>query len=229
MKIDKIRDISILLAEDEEELRESLREYLELFFHRVYVASNGLEAYEIYKYKKPSIIITDVNMPALSGLEFVSKIRENDLETKIIILSAYSDQEKLLQAIKLHLEIYLIKPIKTDALKKILFETVDSIKKTTNRAYVDETIYWDYKTSSLWLDSKEVKLRSKENLLLKLLFSKPNQTFSAQAIFKYIQSDKEKKPFSNYAVTSLIKRIRSKLPLELIHNIYGSGYKITTL
>lgn len=229
MKIEKIKDISILLAEDETELRETLLEYLQIFFNRVYSASCGKEAYEIYKQKKPNIILTDISMPNLDGLAMIAKIRKNDKETKIIVMSAHSDQEKLLNAIKLHLESYLIKPIKTDTLKTILFDTVDLIRKTTNRVYVSDTTYWDYDTNTLWDSSKEIKLRKMENLLLKLLFSEPNKCFSAEDIFKYLHEQKSEKEFSSHAVTSLMKRIRIKLPDGVIHNIYGLGYKVIPL
>lgn len=229
MKIERIRDISILLAEDETELREMLCEYLQLFFNRVYTAECGNEAYDIYKHKKPHIILTDISMPNLDGLKMISKIREEDKETKIIVMSAHSEQDKLLEAIKLHLESYLIKPIKTDMLKKILFETVDLIRKTTNRIYVNDTTYWDKDTNTLWESSKEIKLRKMENMLLKLLFSKPNHCFSAEEIFKYLHEDKKEKEFSSHAITSLMKRIRTKIPEGIIHNIYGSGYKIVSI
>lgn len=227
MKIEKIRDISILLAEDEVELREMLCEYLQLFFNRVYSAACGNEAYDIYQQKRPNIILTDISMPNLDGLDMIAKIRKHDKNTKIIVMSAHSEQEKLLQAIKLHLEAYLIKPIKTDVLKNILLETVELIRKTTNRTYVTDAIYWDNDTNTLWESAKEIKLRKMENLLLKLLFSKPNHCFGAKEIFDYLHEEKEEKEFSIHAVTSLMKRIRVKLPNnEIIHNIYGSGYKI---
>ncbi|PNV83102.1 MAG: DNA-binding response regulator [Sulfurimonas sp.] len=227
MKVEKIRDMSVLLAEDETELRETLTEYLQIFFNRVYTASCGNEAYDIYKQKKPEIILTDINMPNLDGFDMIAKIRKNDKETKIIVMSAHSDQEKLLQAIKLHLEAYLIKPIKTDTLKNILLETVNLIRKTANRVYVSETIYWDYDTNTLWENTKEIKLRKMENLLLRLLFSEPNNCFSSQDIFTYLHTGKEEKEFSSHAITSLMKRIRTKLPDGIIHNIYGLGYKVT--
>ena len=226
MKIEKIKDISILLAEDEAELRETLSEYLQIFFNRVYTASCGNEAYDIYRQKSPNIILTDISMPNLDGLDMIAKIRKYDTETKIIVMSAHSDQEKLLRAIKLHLETYLIKPIKTDALKSVLLDTVDLIRKTTHRVYVTDTTYWDYDTDTLWNNSKEIKLRKMENLLLRLLFSEPNHCFSAEEIFKYLHEGKEEKEFSSHAVTSLMKRIRTKMPDGVIHNIYGLGYKV---
>ena len=226
MQIDKIRDISILIAEDELELLESIKEYLEIFFNRVYTASCGNEAYDIYLHKRPNIILTDINMPNLDGLSLISKIREEDNETKIIVMSAHSDQEKLLRAIKLHLETYLIKPIKNDDLKKVLVDTVCLIRDTEKRIYVSDAVYWDKDTDKLIQNNKEILLRNKENLLLKLLFSKPNHSFSAEEIFKYLQDDKEEKKFSSHSITSLMKRLRTKIPDEVIHNIYGSGYKI---
>jgi DNA-binding response OmpR family regulator len=227
MKIDKIEDISVLIAEDEIELLESLREYVEIFFAKVYTASCGDEAYEIYEKKKPSIILTDINMPNLNGLDMISKIRENDNIVKIIVMSAHSEEEKLLHAIKLHLETYLIKPIRSDELKEILFETVELIRNTQKRIYVDEFVYWDKESKSLWSDSKEVELKNRESLLLTLLFSKPNQAFNAEEIFEYLHKDK--KEFSSYSITSLMKRLRSKIPDSVVQNVYGSGYKITSI
>ena len=229
MANDKIRDISILVAEDEIELLEFIKEYLEIFFHRVYTASCGKEAYDIYKQKRPNIILTDINMPNLDGLSMISKIRKNDNETKIIVMSAHSEQDKLLHAIKLHLETYLIKPIKTDLLKEVLFKTVATIRETEKRIYVNDLIYWDKDTNTLWHNSQEIKLRHKENLLLKLLFSKPNQSFSSKEIFEYLNRGNKTKEFSTHSVTSLMKRLRTKIPDEIIHNIYGSGYKIVTV
>ncbi len=229
MEIDKIRDISILVAEDELELLESLKEYLEIFFHRVYTASCGEKAYDIYQQKRPNIILTDINMPNLDGLDFISKIREEDNETKIIVMSAHSEQDKLLRAIKLHLETYLIKPIKNDDLKKVLVDTVCLIRDTEKRIYVSDTVYWDKDTNTLMQNSKVIPLRNKESLLLQLLFSKPNHSFSAEEIFDYIHSDKDGKEFSSHSITSLMKRLRTKIPDEVIHNIYGSGYKVIPL
>lgn len=230
MKIDKIKDISILLVEDELELREMIFEYLQIFFSRIFVASKGDEAYEIYKYKKPDIILTDINIPNLNGLDMISKIRKEDATTKIIIMSAHSDQEKLLLAVGMHLESYLIKPIETDAIKKILMKTVDSIRKISSRIYVDDNLFWDNNTNTLWENKQEIELKYRENLVLRLLFSKPNYSFSAEEIFEYLNLEKTEKKFSSHAITSLIKRIRLRVPNhEIIQNLYGSGYRVITI
>ena len=229
MTIDKIKDISILVVEDETELREYIVEYLEIFFNRVYSAEDGKKALDIYNQKCPNIILTDINMPNLDGLALVSKIRENDKETKIIIMSAHSEQEKLLEAIKLHLETYLIKPIKTDMLKRVVMDSVELIRKTNRRIYLSEELHWDKNSNTLFFNQKEIKLVKNEQEIMKLLLSKSNHTFSPQEIFEHLWHRDGKKEFSNSAITSLMKRLRIKLPEGVVLNIYGAGYKIAII
>lgn len=223
-----IDDISILIAEDELELREYLSEYLQIFFQHVYVAECGEDAYTQYLEKHPDIILSDINMPNLDGISLISRIRKQDTATKIIIMSAHSEQEKLLRAIELNLVTYLIKPIKTDILKSLLFELVDELRASTKRLYLSEDIYWDKTNLTLWQKDKEIILKEKESLLLQLLCSNPNHAFTSQDIFDYIYKENSQKEFSEYAVTSFIKRVRIKLPTDIIYNEYGSGYKIVT-
>ena len=220
-------NVSILVAEDEAELREYLVEYLQLFFKNVYSAGCGKEAYKIYLDKKPNIILSDINMPHLDGLSMISKIRENDIKTKIIIMSAHSDTDKLLRAVELHLVTYLVKPIKIERLKEVLFDTVETIKSSLTRVNLGSDIYWDRTENRLYSNAEHIVLKERESMLMELLCSNINQAFSNEEIFHhlYTKSDKE---YSEYAITSLIKRLRSKLPTNIIHNEYGSGYKIRT-
>ncbi len=218
-------NVSILVAEDEAELREYLVEYLQLFFKNVYSAGCGQEAYKIYLDKKPNIILSDINMPHLDGLSMISKIRENDIKTKIIIMSAHSDTDKLLRAVELHLVTYLVKPIKIERLKELLFDTVETIKSSSTRVNLGSDIYWDKIENRLYSNAKHVVLKERESMLMGLLCSNVNSAFANEKIFHhlYAKSDKE---YSEYAITSLIKRLRSKLPKNIIQNEYGSGYKI---
>ena len=218
-------NISILVAEDEEELREYLIEYLQLFFKNVYSAKCGQEAYSIYLDKGPDIILSDINMPNLDGLSMISKIREKDLKTKIIIMSAHSDKEKLLKAVELNLLTYLIKPIKLETLKQLLFNTVESLKSSSDKVHLGSDIYWSKTQNRLYSNEEHVILKERESMLMGLLCSNINQAFSNEEIFHHLYS-KSDKEYSEYAITSLIKRLRSKLPKNIIQNEYGSGYKI---
>ena len=229
MENEKIKDISVLLVEDELELRDYLVEYLQLFFIKVYVAKDGQEGYMIYLDKHPDIIVTDINMPIMDGLTLISKIRQRDKDTKIVVMSAHSEEEKLLRAVELHLETYLIKPIKTDKLKDVLLDSVESLRKVLKRVYIQQSVYWDNTTDTLWENGEQVLLKARETLLLKLLCSKANQAVSAESIFYTIYKDNEAKEFSSDSVTSLMKRVRVKLPKGVIKNVYGAGYKIVSI
>ncbi len=220
-----IEDISILIAEDESELREYLREYLQIFFKKVYVAKCGNEGYAQYLEKRPDIILSDINMPNLDGLSMIKRIRERDTETDIIIMSAHSEQEKLLKAIELGLVTYLIKPINSQKLKDVLLSLVDKLRASKKRIYLSQDIFWDKATSTLWNSEKHISLKEKELMLFELLCSKINHAFTAEEIFYHLYGE-GKKEFSEYSITSFIKRLRAKLPENLIQNEYGLGYKI---
>jgi len=221
-----IEDISILITEDEAELRESLQEYLEIFFKKVYIAKCGKEGYAQYLDKRPDIILSDINMPNLDGLSMIRRIRQNDSETDIIIMSAHSEKDKLLQAIELGLVTYMIKPINLQKLKETLLNIVDKLRSSKKRVYISSDIFWDKTTSTLWSHTKQIFLKEKEILFFELLCSKLNYAFTAKEIFEHLYNGQDDKEFSEYSITSFIKRLRTKLPQNLIQNEYGSGYKI---
>ena len=224
----KICDISILIAEDEKKLLNTMVEYLELFFENVYTAEDGLTAYKIYKKQKPDIIIADIHMPHLDGLSMIEKIRKKDLRTKIIITTAHSEKEKLIQAIELHLVKYLVKPVQSDRLKEILLSLVDELRQKRDRIYLKEAFYWDKTKKRLFHDEDEIDLKPKEQKVLELLCSRTNQSISSFDIYNYLYEDQPERDFSSNAITSLMKRIRQKLPKETIKSSYGVGYILQT-
>ena len=92
----ELKDISILCVEDEDGIREMIVSTLKFYFKEVYEAIDGNEAYELYDYYNPKIILTDIQMKNGNGLDLVKKIRETDSETMIIMLTAHSNEEYLI-------------------------------------------------------------------------------------------------------------------------------------
>jgi len=226
--LEKISDISVLVAEDEKQILEPMVEYLQLFFEDVYMARDGLNAYRIYEKNRPDIIISDIHMPHMDGLTMIEKIRKKDKKTKIIITTAHSEREKLLQAIKLHLVEYLIKPVQSDLLKEMLLSLVDELRHDTDRVELKEGYAWDAARKLLFHDDKEVPLKEKEKKVLDLLCKHANQTVSVFDIYNHLYADQPDKEFSSNAVTSLMKRIRPKLPSNTVATVYGVGYILYT-
>ncbi len=111
-------DISILFVEDEELLRAIYERILEKVVNRLYIAENGKEGLEQYKIHKPDLIITDIMMPVMDGLEMVDHIRKNDNNVRLVILSAYGEAEYFMDAIKIGVNSFLLKPVET---KKLIF------------------------------------------------------------------------------------------------------------
>ena len=111
-----LNNFSILLIEDDVDTQENIKIILEDDVKEFYQAYNGQEGFDIFKEKNPDIILTDINMPYLTGLELVSMIRALDKDKPIIILSAYDDRENLLNSINLGSNGFIPKPIDIDLL-----------------------------------------------------------------------------------------------------------------
>ncbi|XPV67981.1 MAG: response regulator [Halarcobacter sp.] len=119
-----LKRLRILYVEDDENIKNELSSLFSNFFKTVYTASNGLEGLELYKEKKDRIdvIIADINMPKLSGIEMISQIRKSNKDIPVIFATAYSDSKLLVEAIKLKVSEYIIKPIDIKKLMTILAE-----------------------------------------------------------------------------------------------------------
>lgn len=104
-------DISLLYVEDEKVTREQVSRILQRIVTELYVAENGQQGLELYREKRPDIILTDIMMPVMNGLEMSREIRSMDRDSQLIMLTAYSDTEYLLECISLGVNQYVQKPV----------------------------------------------------------------------------------------------------------------------
>jgi PAS domain S-box-containing protein len=115
MSIDKnlLKRLTLLYVEDDDIIRTELSQLLTNFFSMVHVAKNGKEGLRTYLENQDHIdlILTDVNMPELNGIEMIKKVRDFDTKIPVIFATAYSDSEFLVEAIKLRVQEYIVKPI----------------------------------------------------------------------------------------------------------------------
>lgn len=109
-KINKklLENLTILYVEDEEIIRSEVIYLLSKFVKKVYTAKNGIEGLELHKKVNPDIIITDIQMPKMNGLDMISSLDNN---TPVIVTTAHSDMSYFLKAIELHVNKFVIKPI----------------------------------------------------------------------------------------------------------------------
>lgn len=215
---------TLLYVEDEPMIREMAVEYLQNFFRQVYEASNGLEALEIYHEKKPDIIITDIEMPRMNGIEFASKIRQEDRLTPIIMSTAYTSVEYLLEATELNLIKYLVKPVEEEKLEEALrlcFERLDSVSSSVVTLVSNHR--YDTFNHTLSYEGEIVPLTTSQTLLLDLLIQNKMRAVSYVEIENFIWQDKL---MSEAALRSLVYDIRRLIAKEVIENISKTGYKI---
>lgn len=222
------KSFDILFVEDEAAIRQNYVRYLKRHFHEVYEAANGQEAYEVYLQKKPQILIVDINLPKMNGLELVQKIRQKDLATKVIMLTAHSDTSYLLEASELKLTKYLVKPVSRDELSAALKLSIRELShfKITSKLHIflQDGFIWDCDRKELLLHNNEVLLTNKERKVLTLLLTNPNTTFSYDDIIFDVWYDTSDDRID--ALKTIIKNLRKKLPSECIKNVFGVGYKI---
>lgn len=218
----------ILYIEDEQQTRENYVIYLKTLFSEVYEAEDGEKGYQLYQVKKPHIMIIDINLPKMSGLELLKKIRQKDHTTKAIMLTAHTDKSFLLDATTLKLTRYLVKPVARKDLKAALKVTIDELESykitPVKKIMVTQSCYWDFVQKEFICSSQIVELTAKEKKFLELLFSQQNKVFTYDEIFDHFWQEDS---FTLNSLKNLVKRLRKKLPVDIIHNVFNAGYKIS--
>lgn len=124
--ISNLKNIKILYAEDELSLREITLNILKGFTKDQYVATNGLEGLELFKKHQEDIdlIITDVNMPEMNGLEMIKEIKKINPNIPIIVATAFSNTEYLLDAIDIGVDKYILKPLDVKKLLNLMSQSL---------------------------------------------------------------------------------------------------------
>jgi YesN/AraC family two-component response regulator len=116
-----LEDLTVLYVEDDTETQSLIKRMLELSAREVFVASDGKEGLSMYKEKNPDIVMTDICMPNMDGLEMSEKIKEIDSEQLIAIFTAFNDAEYLKKASELDIGTYILKPFD----RKQFFNSLD--------------------------------------------------------------------------------------------------------
>lgn len=219
-----LKNFTILYVEDDALVRKNAVEYLKRVAKEVLEAKDGKDAIAMWKEHKPDIIISDINMPRLSGLDMASQIRQTDKEVQIIIATAHSDTQNLLRAVELQLVKYIVKPITKEKLVKALQKALELMQdKSKFNLYLSEDCYYNAFEKSIFIKKNEIKLTKNETLFLDLLAN--NHT----RVIKYAEIENSIWEYGNMsqdAIRSLVRGVRKKVPFKSIENISGVGYRL---
>ncbi|NOX15559.1 MAG: response regulator transcription factor [Epsilonproteobacteria bacterium] len=216
--LNKLKNLTILCVEDNIGVRKRLVNTLNFYFQDVIEVSDGKEAYDAYQKSKIDVIITDIDMPNINGIELIKKIRKENVDIPIIVLTAYSNEEYLLELINLKINHFILKPINAQKLQNALqdiFTDIDTIK-------IDEILYINLNSMEIMSSGVATKITNKERLFLKLLYKNKSNVTKYQNIQDCVwQND----IMSQSALKTFIKVLRKKFPKEVIENISGVGYR----
>jgi len=226
--------LTLLYAEDDMETRENYAFVLKQYFNEVYTAKDGKEALEMYREVNPDILLLDVSMPLVNGLDVAKEIRRNNESIPIVMLTAHSERDKLLKAVNLKLEAYLIKPIDNFILKNTMLNLVNRMTNT-DIIRLQNGFSWDKINSNLYYEQNSVKLTKKETLLMKYLGSDAENYFLRDDLIIAVWHNEVPNESHDNKLIQLVYRVNAKVSLfansniQLIENSYAFGYKLALL
>jgi len=223
-----MRKNKILIVEDEDDIRDLIHFHLYKHNYEIFEATNGLDAEQIAINKQPDLIILDIMIPQLNGLELCKKLKQNPKtkEIKIIFLSAKSEEEDIVKGLELGAEDYLTKPFSPKILlvkiKNILHRGIDS----PSIAHITlQGVELNDKKRKVYIDKVEVNFTVSEFHILKLLITSPGHVYTRAQIVNNIRGH-------NHAVTdrsidTQLVSIRKKMGIKgkLIETVWGVGYR----
>jgi len=219
-----LKNLTLLYVEDEKMIRQNAVEYLSRICNNVLEAQNGVEALEVYGKCQPDIIITDIKMPKMNGLEMAENIRKMDKTTPIIMATAHTETHYLLKAVELQLIKYIVKPITSIKLEEALKMAYHCLEeKRENILHIDSKTTYDTLNKTLFINKEIIKLTKNEQRLLQLFAKHQKRTINYQEIENYIW---RYDGMSMDALRSLVRALRKKLQGDFIDNVSGIGYRL---
>jgi DNA-binding response OmpR family regulator len=224
MNIDRLKPYTILYIEDEPLIRQNALEYISRYCKKVYEASDGMEGWQRYCEYQPDIIISDIQMPKLNGLDMVNKIRKDDKKTPIILVTAHTNTEYLIRAVELQLIKYVVKPITEEKLQEALNIACDILSEETQYiVHIDKNIIYDTLNQTLIQNNTPIKLTHNELLFIDLLIKNRERIVTYEEIESLIW---KYEGMSIDALRTLVRSLRKKLQIDVIKNYSGVGYRL---
>lgn len=224
MDYNLLKTLKILIVEDEDRLSKLLKEAIGEFFFSIIIAKDGNEGLKKFKANKPDIVITDIMMPNCDGLEMTKNIKDIDDLIPIIVLSAYSDKEKLLKAIDIGINKYFIKPFDPEELIEHINKIAPNLNKR-RKIRLKGSYTFDNNSRSLYKDDKLVNLTKREKEFFYILLKHSNEVVDSQKIKDILWNES----VSDERLRTFIKRLRLKTSKDIIENASGQGYLISPL
>ena len=213
---------SVLYVEDEVDVLRNISELLGNFFETFYTAADGIEAWDLFRNHTIDVAIVDIELPRLNGLELIRRIRAVDKEIPIVVISAYTKTDYLLESVELGLDKYIVKPLTSKKIHEMLNKLNEDFSNDNILELApDVLINNDHLTIIYGGETHNLSVR--EISFLKLLARKGVVTYDE---ITTLWGDT---PPTENAIRSFVRHLRKKIPKDLLQNRSGIGYALTTL
>ncbi len=215
--------MKILLLEDDLILNEIIEEFLESLTYEVTSVYDGLQASEVIYDKHFDLFVLDVNVPNLTGFEFLKNLRNNNITTPAIFITSLNSVEDLEEGFSIGCDDYLKKPFELKELELRINNIKRLLHLEDDEIYINEKIRFNLKLHYINNDSIKTNLPLKEVQILKYLLNNANRYISQDELASNIWSY-DGAPTSS-TIRTYIKNIRKVIGKEYIQTIKGVGYK----
>ena len=214
--------LKVLVTEDEPRLGGLLQKLVGEHFGASRLGHDGEEGLALFREWHPDLVVADITMPRMDGLEMAATIHREAPDTPVLILTAYNQPEYLMRAIDARVAKYLTKPFDPDR----LIEALESLAKELQTGRIIPLIepYAFNPRSDLLLKwGHRVALSPREVHLIGLLATAPDLTMETPEIKESLWGDADT---GDERLRSLVRRIRAKTAPELIETHFGVGYRL---
>lgn len=218
-----LRGLSILVVDDEPGTLNLMSEVLKGEFDSVITAKNGDEGVKKFKKYAPDVVVADVAMPIMGGLDMASHIKNLDRKTPVVILSAHSEKEMLLQAIDINVDKYIIKPVDMDDMIGCLKKLAEQKIAVFDTVSLGDGLEFDRTHKTLLKNGEFIALSKRELAFVSLLVANMGRAVDMLNIKRNVWQNEN---VNETAVRTFIKRIRDKAGVNFIKNVPTVGYKI---
>lgn len=223
----------VLIADDDADTRHLVEDILRDEGYLVHTCSNGREALEILGQKHFDVILTDIKMPGITGMDLLLHVRRMKLDTEVILMTAYASVETAVQALRGEAFDYLPKPFSLQELRQVVGTAAQQHLVADRRRTVMHFrgLSIDQKARRVWRNQKEIKLTRLEFAVLAHLFDHQGETVTRQDLIQQVWGYEFPDEQSEDTVKSCISRLRRKLGDDAqnptyILNVWGVGYQL---
>ncbi len=221
--MERLKTINALYVDDDQEAALSMQKTLSYFFKDVYIAYSAKEGLEVFDTYSIGVVFSDYDMPEIDGCAFIKTIRTKNKTIPAVIISSYSDKEKLFNAIKLNLVEYLVRPFELSRLKITLQECVKWIEEyNPKNISLSPTLTYDTKSKSFLLESDIVVLTKFEASIFEYLLENESKIITFDELIHNLDYPNT----SRKSIVNTIYKINKKLSNTMIYNMKDVGYML---